>query len=292
MAAPRAVVVVGASAGGVEALRTLIAGLPADLPAAVCVTLHIPPTVASALPRILSRAGILPASHPPDGAPLLAGHVYVAPADRHLLVDGDHVRLSAGPPERGHRPAIDPLFRSAALHWGPLVAGAVLSGSGDDGTGGLAVVAARGGAAFAQAPQEAPFPRMPRSAAEHVPGCHVLPVARLAPALAAFAAAADPGAPRPDPAQTESHTESHTESPQPPQPVPGFPHLPAEVADALRVAVRSLEEKAGLSERMSATALRRGSAATAELYRQKGAEAARASALIRELIIRIGGTGP
>ncbi|MGI5177887.1 chemotaxis protein CheB [Dactylosporangium sp. CA-152071] len=281
MAAPRAVVVVGASAGGVEALRTLIAGLPAGLPAAVCVTLHIPPTMVSALPRILSRAGALPASHPPDGAQLLAGHVYVAPADRHLLLDGDHVRLSPDPQEHGHRPAIDPLFRSAARHWGPLVAGVVLSGSGDDGTGGLRAVVARGGAAFAQAPQEALFPRMPRNAAERVSGCHVLPVARLAPALAAFAAAVDDdGVTRPDPPPTE-----------PPRSVPGLPDLPAGVTDALRVAVRSLEEKAELSERMSATALDRGSATTAERYRRAGAEASRAGAVIRELIIRIGAAG-
>ncbi|MEV4141763.1 chemotaxis protein CheB [Dactylosporangium sp. NPDC049742] len=280
-----AVVVVGASAGGVEALRTLIAGLPADLPAAVCVTLHIPPTVVSALPRILSRAGTLPASHPPDGAPLLAGHVYVAPADRHLLLDGDRVRLSPGPPEHGHRPAIDPLFRSAAQHWGALVAGVVLSGSGGDGTGGLAAVAARGGAAFAQAPQEALFPRMPRSAAERVSGCHVLPVARLAPALAAFAAEVSGAAvQRPDPSPTE-----------PPRPAPGLPDLPdlpAGVTDALRVAVRSLEEKAELSERLSATALARGSTTTAERYRRAGAEASHAGAAIRELILRIGAAGP
>ncbi|MEV0563523.1 chemotaxis protein CheB [Dactylosporangium sp. NPDC050588] len=285
VAAPRAVVVVGASAGGVEALRTLIAGLPADLPAAVCVTLHIPPTMVSALPRILSRAGALPASHPADGAPLLAGHVYVAPADRHLLLDGDHVRLSPDPQEHGHRPAIDPLFRSAARHWGALVAGVVLSGSGDDGTSGLRAVVARGGAAFAQAPQEALFPRMPRNAAERVSGCHVLPVARLAPALAAFAAAvAGADVTRPDP--------PHPSPTEPPRSVPGLPDLPAGVADALRVAVRSLEEKAELSERMSATALDRGSATTADRYRRAGAEASRAGAVIRELIIRIGAAGP
>ncbi|MET7423283.1 chemotaxis protein CheB [Dactylosporangium sp. NPDC005555] len=188
--APRAVVVIGASAGGVEALRTLVAAFPAGFPAAVCVTLHIPRTGISVLPQILSRAGALPATHPHDGTPLRAGHVHVAPVDLHLLLQDGLVRLSPGALEHGLRPAIDPLFRSAALQWGPRAAGVVLSGSGHDGTAGLAAITALGGGAFAQDPAEALFPSMPRGAAQRIPGCLVLPVAELGPALVAFVTAA------------------------------------------------------------------------------------------------------
>src|SRR5438105_1971968 len=116
-------IVIGASAGGVEALRALVRDLPPDLPAAVCVVLHVAPHAPSMLPIILSRAGPLPAQHPVDGAAIQAGRIYVAPPDHHLLVERGVLRVLRGPKENRSRPAVDPLFRTAARAYGPRVVG-------------------------------------------------------------------------------------------------------------------------------------------------------------------------
>lgn len=164
--APERLIVIGGSAGSIEVLTTLIAGLPADLPAAVLVTIHISPEVRSRLPQILGRAGILPAQHAAEGEPILAGRIYVAPPDHHLLVGPGHIHLSRGPRENGHRPAIDPLFRSAAHFYRHAVTGVVLSGGADDGSAGVLAISAAGGTSVAQNPEEAIHPRMPQSAIE------------------------------------------------------------------------------------------------------------------------------
>src|SRR5262245_64201112 len=125
---PNSVVVVGASAGGVEALEVVAAGLPRDLPAPVAVVLHVSPRAESRLPQILSRAGPLPAFHAQDGEPLYPGRIYVAPPDRHLLFQDGRCAVVRGPREHHARPAIDPLFRSAAARFASRALGGRLAG--------------------------------------------------------------------------------------------------------------------------------------------------------------------
>ncbi|KUI09205.1 protein-glutamate methylesterase [Mycobacterium lehmannii] len=162
--APHGVVVVGASAGGVEALTQLAANLPEDLPYAVLVTLHMPASAPSVLARIIDRAGPLSAMTATDGEALKPGQIHVAVPDRHLLVYDHRVMLSEGPTENGHRPAINALFRSAALHYGPRSIGVVLSGVLDDGVLGAAAIRSRGGITVVQDPDDALFPGMPHNA--------------------------------------------------------------------------------------------------------------------------------
>jgi two-component system chemotaxis response regulator CheB len=161
--------VIGASAGGVETLRRVVADLPADIGAAICIVLHIAPESPSALAGILRRAGRLPCRPASDGEPLKLGEILVAPPDRHLIVEDGRVRLTIGPRENNHRPAVDALFRSAAVERGNHVIGVVLSGTRDDGTAGLAMIKSQGGAAIVQDPAEALYPGMPSNALEHVP---------------------------------------------------------------------------------------------------------------------------
>jgi two-component system, chemotaxis family, protein-glutamate methylesterase/glutaminase len=174
------VVAVAASAGGVEALSSFAASLPAELAAAVLVVLHIPPSGPSVLPNILTRAGKLPARHPTDGEPLTPGVILVAPPDRHMTVSEGQVRLVAGARENGHRPAADVLMRSVAESLGPRCAGVVLSGTMDDGASGLSAVRAVGGLTLVQDPEEAAFPGMPSAAIEDAAPQFVGPVATLA----------------------------------------------------------------------------------------------------------------
>jgi two-component system, chemotaxis family, protein-glutamate methylesterase/glutaminase len=318
------IVVVGASAGGVEALVDLARSLPADLPAAVFVVLHVPPTGSSALPDILSRQGPLPATHVKDGEPVESGRIYVAPPDHHVLLRAGHVHLARGPRENGHRPAVDPLFRSAARHYATRVIGVVLSGALDDGTAGLAAIKARGGLAVVQEPTDAMYPGMPASAIEHVPVDHVQPAAAMGTLLArlTLAPATEPPRPVPDDMKVEVEVEGFSleaiEGEHPGTPsgfsCPDCNGVLWELQDgelqrfrcrvghawspeslltqqsealeaALWVALRSLEERAALAKRLAEPARRRGHSITARRFEEQADEAQQAARLVRDLLL-------
>lgn len=177
------IVVIGTSAGGIDALKELAGALPHDLRASVFVTLHVAPYSLGILPEILERAGPLPASNATDWERFEQGRIYVAPPDRHMLLEpSGHVRVTRGPRENRFRPAIDPLFRSAARAFGPRVAGVILTGWLDDGTAGLWAVKERGGTAVVQHPDDAFAPAMPLNAVKHVEVDHMVPLKEI-PAL-------------------------------------------------------------------------------------------------------------
>lgn len=178
------VIVVGASAGSIEPLQALMASLPADFPAALLVVLHLRADSPSALPAILDRAGPLPAIRATDRAPIEPGFIYVSPPDVHLVVRPGEVGLVRGPTENGLRPAIDPLFRTAARTYGAGVIGVVLSGMLDDGTAGMADIKARGGTAVVQSPGDALYPAMPRNVMRRVDVDYVAPSNELGSLLA------------------------------------------------------------------------------------------------------------
>ena len=172
------VVVVGASAGGVAALRRLAAGLPAGFQAPVLVVLHVG-AHRSELPALLSAAGPLPAKHANDGEIARSGQIYIAPPDHHMMIVAGRIRLTRGPRENFARPAIDPLFRSAAEGFGPGAVGVILTGKLNDGTVGLFEIKRRGGIAIAQDPNEAAYPDMPMSAATHVALDYCVPLEEI-----------------------------------------------------------------------------------------------------------------
>jgi two-component system chemotaxis response regulator CheB len=180
MVTKRDIVVIGGSAGGITALRTLIQGLSPDFAGTMFVVIHTSPTSPGLLPEILSHVNGLPAQHAVHQARFEPAHIYIAPPNRHLLIDRNGtMRLTHGPKENRFRPAIDPLFRSAALGFGPRVVGIILSGGLDDGVSGLAAIKAAGGACIVQAMNDAEVPTLPRNALAHVEVDHCLPVAEI-----------------------------------------------------------------------------------------------------------------
>lgn len=190
----RDIVVIGASAGGVEAILRIVRDLPANLPAAVLVVVHVPPHGVSHLPEVISREGTLPAKHAVDGEPIEKGRIYVAPPDLHLMVKQGAIVLSRTGRVNRSRPAIDLLFQSAARVYGRRVIGVILSGALDDGTYGLMAVKVRGGATIVQDPKDALFDGMPSSAIACVDVDQVLPLAKIGGALARFVTERLPGA--------------------------------------------------------------------------------------------------
>jgi two-component system chemotaxis response regulator CheB len=178
------IVVAGASAGGVEALRTFVRALPADLDAAVFIVLHVPATVPSALASILRRSSALPVDQARDRTPIRPGRIVVAPPNFHVALSSRQVHLTDGPRENGLRPAANVLFRSAAAHYGRNVIGVVMSGTGSDGASGLAAIRQMGGLAVVQDPCDALFDGMPTAALDRAGADHIVPITGLGPLLA------------------------------------------------------------------------------------------------------------
>jgi two-component system chemotaxis response regulator CheB len=185
----RRLVVIGASAGGVDALRVIAAGLPQDFPAPVCIVMHTAAESPGVLHEILARAGTLPAVQARDQQPLQAGRLYVAPPDRHLVIEPGRLRVTRGPRENRFRPAVDPLLRSAAQVYGPAAIGVVLTGNLDDGTAGLWAIKQLGGTAVVQDPADAEYPSMPESARRYVAVDHIAPLRAIPPLLVSLTAA-------------------------------------------------------------------------------------------------------
>ena len=317
------IILVGASAGGVEAISRVVADFQRDLRASVFVVLHIS-RGRSMLPEILTRAGRLPAAHPTDGEPIQYGRVYVAPPDNHMLIEGGHIRVARTASENGVRPALDPLFRSAARAYGGRVVAAVLTGALDDGTAGLAAVKIAGGITIAQDPAEAFAPGMPTSAINAGFVDHVLPL-RDIPVLLSALVDEDAvqttvvDAPVLDPKEPDLETPS---LPIYPDDRPGRPSVftcPAchgtlweahengliryrcrvghvysaesmlsaqtdEVDRALWIALRTLEERAALAHRLAQRGRDRGQTWVDAAFTARAQESEREAVLLRELL--------
>jgi len=222
----RYIIVIGASAGGIAALNEVMRGLPAGFPAAIFVVVHTSPDNPGVLPQILRRAGPMTVEFARDRESIKLGRVYVAPPDHHLLLKSDHVRVVRGPKENGFRPAVDPLFRTAANIHGDRVIGVVLSGGLNDGTLGLSNIVDAGGVALVQDPQDALIPSMPLSAIQNVEVHRVLPATDIAAALIDLVGdGVSPGTPSmpiqsdseedPDIAETGDSLQIHTPPGQP-----------------------------------------------------------------------------
>jgi two-component system, chemotaxis family, protein-glutamate methylesterase/glutaminase len=168
----RDIIAIGGSAGALAAILDIAGAFPREFAGSILVVSHIGPN-RSRLPELLASAAQLPAAHAEDGEPIRPGRIYAAPPDRHMTVEDGHIRLSRGPRQHYTRPAINPLFRSAAEFFGPRVIGVVLSGTGSDGVAGLDQIQRAGGLAVIQDPRDALYPDMPQSAAVAVQPHHL-----------------------------------------------------------------------------------------------------------------------
>lgn len=158
---------IGGSAGSLGAAKSILRVLPQGLPITIFVVIHISPDYPSVLPQLLTKAGPFAATSPKDQESIQQAHLYVAPPDHHVTVEAGKIRVLRGPRENRHRPAIDPLFRSAAREFGPRVIGIVLSGLRDDGSAGLYAIKKRGGITIVQDPNESTWRDMPKNAIQY-----------------------------------------------------------------------------------------------------------------------------
>lgn len=181
--AGRDLVVIGGSAGALEALTALVSRIPLRMASTLLIAVHRGTEAPGRMPEVLSRCGTLHAEYAANDEVFEAGRIYIAPPDHHLLVSGNALRVTRGPREHGFRPAIDPLFRTAAREHGPRTVGVILSGALDDGVEGLALVKRHGGVAIVQRPDDAVHDDMPTHALEQVPVDHVLPAGAIGPLL-------------------------------------------------------------------------------------------------------------
>jgi two-component system, chemotaxis family, protein-glutamate methylesterase/glutaminase len=303
------VVALGASAGGVEALTRIVRELPASFGAPILVVLHMPTTAVSRLPEILRRAGAMPASHASHGLAPRPGHIYVAPPDRHMVVSEGTLLLVEGPRENGVRPAADPLFRSVASWYRRRALGAVLSGTLDDGTAGLAAIRSKGGVTVAQDPADAIAPGMPASAIENVGVDHVVPAAAMPGLFTSFVAgqllpvvhdrrlSSDASVPVdlicPECGgvlrQFSEHgllrfhcRVGHTYSPD-----ALYAAQDGRLEAALWAAIRSLEESASMARRLAIAARERGATVTETRYREREREAAERADVVRSALLAV-----
>ena len=184
---PKDIIVIGASAGGIEALSSIAAGLPPGFEGSIFVVVHTSADSPGVLDSILDRAGPLPARMATDGEKIAKGTIYVAPPDRHLILEPGRTCIGNGPKENRFRPAIDPLFRSAAQVYGPRAVGVILTGHLDDGTAGMAAIRSLGGTVVVQDPREALVPSMPESVIRRIEVDYLLPLGEIAPLLVSLA---------------------------------------------------------------------------------------------------------
>ncbi len=262
--AKRDIVVIGASSGGVDALTRLVARLPAGLPAAIYIVQHTAPSSPGLLAAILHRAGPMRAAMLTHDEPLAIGEIRVAPPDHHIVLTTAGAQLDRGPAENRVRPAADVLFRSAAIAFGPRVIGVVLTGNLSDGSAGLHAIKQCGGVSLVQAPDDALFPDMPRNAIEKDAPDRVLALDALA---------------------VELVRQVGTPVSQPVAAVPT-----TEIARALGYAMRSLDEKTRLLERMARAHRDANRPATADLCERRRVESSEAADVVRRLVASIGGT--
>lgn len=304
----------------------LVQDLPEDFPAPIAVVLHVPPDARSMLPEILAGGGPLHAKRAESGERLERGKIYVAPPNRHLVIEPDGtLRTPRGPRENRHRPAVDPLFRSAAVAAGAKTIAVVLSGSLDDGTAGLLAVKQRGGIAVVQDPDDALYPGMPQSALEHVAVDHSVPIKEMGRLLSRLVRGAAALAPPPSRdmnmeaqmAELDPGALHNDERPGKPSPYScpdcggvlweiedgdyvryrcrvGHAFSPETMLDAqddvleeaLWSAVKTLEESARLSSRLAATERQRGNLWLVERFEQKEREARERVEVIRRHLLR------
>lgn len=321
--ATKDIIVIGGSSGSSAVLKQLVRDLPAALPASVFISTHIPAHSPSMLADVLAGAADLPVTQALDGQPIEPGHVYVAAPDRHLLLIDGTIRLGTGPRENMARPSIDPMFRSAAMSYGSRAIGVVLTGMLNDGASGLHAIKAVGGTAVVQHPIDAEADQMPLAALEAADVDHVAPAAKLG-ALLTELAGSDAGPTRPamDSLRLEveiaagarlgSHKLKHIATPsalscpdchgvlsevnggRPLRYRCQIGHAYSaetlaaqidEVDEAIRVAMRVMEERVTLVERMALDAQQTGRIAVAELYAARGEEYRRYASTLRDAAV-------